>query len=69
MLLKRYACATMLSLALSGAVGSAKAADLPSYFKEIVGTQTSSAAEIGTLIGRERSVHPGAGDVSELPDG
>src|SRR5258705_6605435 len=48
LLLKHYACATMLSLALSGAVVSAKAADLPPYFKDIVGTQTATPAEIGT---------------------
>jgi hypothetical protein len=34
--------------ALVGSVSSARAAELPSYFKEIVGTQASSPAEIGT---------------------
>ena len=39
-------CALMLSLA--GSRPSAHAADLPSYFKDIVGTETASPAEIGT---------------------
>ena len=40
------ACALLLSLAGSGR--SAHADDLPSYFKEIVGAETASPAEIGT---------------------
>jgi hypothetical protein len=47
-LVKRYAYATMLCIPLSNAAGPAKAADLPSYFKEIVGTQTAGPAEIAT---------------------
>jgi hypothetical protein len=41
-------CALLSSLVVVGSGLSAHAADLPSYFKEIVGTQTASAAEIGT---------------------
>ena len=40
------ACALLLSLAGSGR--SARADDLPPYFKEIVGAETASPAEIGT---------------------
>jgi hypothetical protein len=40
--------ALLSSLAVVGSGLSAHAADLPSYFKEIVGTQTASPAEIGT---------------------
>jgi hypothetical protein len=40
-------CALLVSLA-AGLGSSAQAADVPDYFKPIVGTQTSSAAEIGT---------------------
>jgi hypothetical protein len=39
-------CALLLTLVGSGP--SAHAADLPSYFKEIVGAETASPAEIGT---------------------
>ena len=39
-------CALLLSLV--GSRPSAHAADLPSYFKDIVGTETASPAEIGT---------------------
>ncbi len=42
-------CALLPSLFVVGSSGSpARAAELPSYFKEIVGTQTASPAEIGT---------------------
>jgi hypothetical protein len=42
-------CALLPSLVVVGSSGSpARAADLPPYFKEIVGTQTASPAEIGT---------------------
>src|SRR5271156_4483033 len=40
--------ALLSSLIAVGSGLSAHAADLPSYFKEIVGTQTASPAEIGT---------------------
>jgi hypothetical protein len=39
-------CALLSSLAIPGS--PARAADVPSYFKEIVGTQSASPAEIGT---------------------
>ena len=39
-------CALLLSLV--GSRPAAHAADLPSYFKDIVGTETASPAEIGT---------------------
>jgi hypothetical protein len=39
-------CALLLSFV--GSRPSAHAADLPSYFKDIVGTETASPAEIGT---------------------
>ena len=39
-------CALLLSLV--GSRPSAHAADFPSYFKDIVGTETASPAEIGT---------------------
>jgi hypothetical protein len=41
-------CALLLSLAIVGPDSPARAADVPSYFKEIVGTQSASPAEIGT---------------------
>ena len=41
-------CALLSSLVVVGSCSSAHAADVPSYFKEIVGTQTASPAEIGT---------------------
>ena len=42
-------CALLPSLVGVGSSGSpARAADLPSYFKDIVGTETASSAEIGT---------------------
>src|SRR3984957_13408259 len=41
-------CALLSSLIAVGSGLSAHAADLPSYFKEIVGTETASPAEIGT---------------------
>src|ERR1700729_1871762 len=41
-------CALLSSLIAVGSGLSAHAADLPSYFKEIVGTETASAGEIGT---------------------
>src|SRR6267154_1218849 len=41
-------CALLSSLAGVGSGSSARAADLPSYFKQIVGTQTATPAEIGT---------------------
>ena len=41
-------CALLSSLAVVGSGLSARAADLPPYFNEIVGTQTASPAEIGT---------------------
>jgi hypothetical protein len=40
--------ALLWSLVAVGSGPSAQAADLPSYFKEIVGTETASPAEIGT---------------------
>jgi hypothetical protein len=40
--------ALLSSLIVVGSGSSARAAELPSYFKEIVGTQASSPAEIGT---------------------
>ena len=40
--------ALLSSLVVVGSGLSAHAADLPPYFKEIVGTQTASPAEIGT---------------------
>jgi hypothetical protein len=48
LLWKSFASAAALCVALSGAVGAAHAAELPSYFKGIVGTQTSSPADIAT---------------------
>jgi hypothetical protein len=39
---------TLLSLLVVGSGSSARADELPAYFKEIVGTQTASPAEIGT---------------------
>jgi hypothetical protein len=42
------ACALLSSLVVVGSGSSAHAADLPSYFKEIIGTRTPSSAEIGT---------------------
>src|SRR5271154_5294826 len=41
-------CALLSPLVVAGSGPVARAADLPPYFKEIVGTQTASAAEIGT---------------------
>jgi hypothetical protein len=41
-------CALLSSLVGVGSGLSARAAELPSYFKEIVGTQSASPAEIGT---------------------
>ena len=41
-------CALLSSLVFVGSGSPARAADLPAYFKEIVGTQTASPAEIGT---------------------
>src|ERR1700728_4420918 len=41
-------CALLLSLIAVGSGPSARAAEPPSYFKEIVGTETASPAEIGT---------------------
>src|SRR6202790_3258470 len=41
-------CALLSSLIAVGSGPSAHAADLPSYFKEIVGTETASPTEIGT---------------------
>ena len=41
-------CALLSSLVVVGSGLSAHAADMPSYFKEIVGTQTATPAEIGT---------------------
>jgi hypothetical protein len=41
-------CALLSSLAVVGSGSSARAADLPAYFNEIVGTQTASPADIGT---------------------
>ncbi len=41
-------CAFLSSLVAIGSGPSAHAADLPSYFNEIVGTETASPAEIGT---------------------
>src|SRR5271154_2292988 len=40
--------AVLSSLVVVGSGEPTRAADLPSYFKEIVGTQTASVAEIGT---------------------
>jgi hypothetical protein len=40
-------CALLLSFA-AGSVAPARAAELPSYFKEIVASQTASPAEVGT---------------------
>jgi hypothetical protein len=40
-------CALLPSLVVAGSGSSAHAADLPSYFKEIVGTEAASPAEIG----------------------
>jgi hypothetical protein len=40
-------CALLSPLVVAGSGPAARAADLPPYFKEIVGTQTASAAEIG----------------------
>jgi hypothetical protein len=48
LLLKHCALATVFGITLSGAVGVTTAAELPSYFKGIVGTQSASPAEIGT---------------------
>jgi hypothetical protein len=42
------ACALLSSLVLFGPGSPPRAADVPSYFKEIVGTQAASPAEIGT---------------------
>jgi hypothetical protein len=41
-------CALLSPLVVAGSGPAARAADLPPYFKEIVGTQTASAGEIGT---------------------
>jgi hypothetical protein len=41
-------CALLSSLVVVGSCSSAHAADVPFYFKEIVGTQTASPVEIGT---------------------
>ena len=41
-------CALLSSVVAVGSGPSARAADLPSYFNEIVGTETASPAEIGT---------------------
>src|SRR6202140_3417093 len=41
-------CALLSSLIAGGSGPSAQAADLPSYFKEIVGPRSASPAEIGT---------------------
>ena len=41
-------CALLFSFVVVGSAAPARAAELPSYFKEIVGTQTASPAEIGT---------------------
>ena len=55
-------CALLPSLFVVRSSGSpARAADLPSYFKEIVGTQTASPAEIGTknILQLTRLIHRG----------
>src|SRR6476659_10080604 len=41
-------CALLLSVVAVGSGRPARAADLPSYFNEIVGAETASPAEIGT---------------------
>jgi hypothetical protein len=41
-------CALLSSLIVVGSGSVARAAELPAYFKEIVGTQAASPAEIGT---------------------
>jgi hypothetical protein len=46
--LKRCACVTMTSIALAGAIGTAKADDLPAYMRPIAGHSASSPAEIAT---------------------
>jgi hypothetical protein len=46
--MKRCIRAAMLGSALALATGSAQPADLPAYFDAIVGTQTSTPAEVGT---------------------
>src|SRR5579862_1029187 len=47
LLVRRCVHAAMLSVALSTTVGSVKGAELPSYFKDIVSTETANPAEIG----------------------
>jgi hypothetical protein len=47
-IMMRGVCALLSSLVVVGSVSPARAADVPSYFKEIVGTQTASPAEIDT---------------------
>ena len=42
------ACALLSSFVVVGSHSAARAADVPPHFKEIVGTQTASPAEIGT---------------------
>jgi hypothetical protein len=46
--LKRCACVTMTSIALAGAIETAKADDLPAYMRPIAGHSASSPAEIAT---------------------
>ena len=41
-------CALLLSVVAVGSGRPTRAADLPSYFNEIVGAETASPAEIGT---------------------
>ena len=42
------ACALLASLAIVGPCSQAQGAELPAYFKEIVGTSAPSPADIGT---------------------
>ena len=42
------ACALLASLAIIGPASQVQGAEVPAYLKSIVGTQTASAAEVGT---------------------
>jgi hypothetical protein len=48
LLLKRCACVTVTFIAFAGAIGMARAADLPAYMQPIAGHTASSPAETAT---------------------
>jgi hypothetical protein len=59
-------CALLSSLVAVGSGLSAQAADLPSYFKEIVGTQTTSPADIGNVLQLNTTMFELYGDAAQV---